>query len=181
MDKTQEAHLIERCRQGDHKAMAILLTEFEKPVYNAAYRMLGNPEDAADVTQTVFLRVFENISTFNPAHRFFSWIYRIAMNESIDQLGRRKSTDLADDSLQSTERGPQQTAAAEQLSAEVQSLLMELSDEHRAVIVLKYFTDFNYQQISKTLKISEKTVKSRLYTARQQMKDRLARHGINAE
>ncbi len=69
--------------------MEVLVTDNEKPVYNAAYRMLGNRDDAADVTQSAFMKAFENIGAFDPAHRFFSWIYRITINEAIDQLKRR--------------------------------------------------------------------------------------------
>ncbi|MGB5246178.1 MAG: RNA polymerase sigma factor, partial [Woeseia sp.] len=155
-----------------------LLTDYEKPVYNAAFRMLGNRDDAADVTQSAFMKAFEKIASFNSAHRFFSWIYRITMNEAIDQLQRRGRMQQVDVELVDENAAPQREVDASQVSDEIQAALLELNDDHRAVIVLHYFSDCNYQQIAETLDIPEKTVKSRLFSARQQLKLRLARHGI---
>src|SRR5690606_186215 len=105
----------------------------------AAYRMLGNTDEASDVTQTAFLRVFENIRRFDPDYRLFSWIYRIAVNEAINQLNRRKRLapdpgppgDSADDDLADT-------VSMSEIQGEVQAVLMELQPDHRAVIVLRY-------------------------------------------
>ena len=80
--------MIERCKNGDRKAFEALLAEYEKPVFNAAFRMLNSRDDAKDVTQTVFLKVFENFDHYDPSRRFFSWIYRITLNESINWLGK---------------------------------------------------------------------------------------------
>ena len=180
MDKARETELVARCQRGDRKAMEVLLTQYEKPVFNAAYRMLGNADDAADITQSVFLKVFENIGQFNPAHRFFSWIYRIAVNESIDQLKRRKPTQSYDDNLAAGDDTPHAATANEQRDDQLQAALQELSPEHRAVLVLRYFTDCDYRRIGETLDIPEQTVKSRLFTARRQLRLRLRRHGVTS-
>jgi RNA polymerase sigma-70 factor (ECF subfamily) len=74
MSKPDDTKLIEQCIEGDRQAFETLLTQYEKPVFNAAYRMLNNREDASDVTQTVFLKVFENFDSFDPSRRFFSWV-----------------------------------------------------------------------------------------------------------
>ncbi|MBT8085463.1 MAG: sigma-70 family RNA polymerase sigma factor [Woeseia sp.] len=158
--------------------MEVLLTAYEKPVFNAAFRMLGNADDAADATQNVFLKAFENIKTFDPGRRFFSWIYRIAINESIDQLKRRDRMTRVDQEIPDTTPAPLQRAVASQVDQQIQTALLSLSSEYRAVIVLHYFCDCDYRQISDTLDIPEKTVKSRLYGARQQLKAQLSRHGI---
>lgn len=178
MDKDQETALVRNCQHGDKKAMSTLVMHLQKPVYNAAYRMLGNPDDAADVTQTTFLKVFENIRSFDPKFRLFSWTYRIALNESIDQLKRRKRTEPLQRSLESDTGLPQETLAASQLSGEVQSVLMELNEEQRAVMVLRYFSDCSYDDISRILELPGKKVKSRLFMARKQMKKRLHEHGF---
>lgn len=178
MDKDREVALVKVCQQGDRQAMETLVRQFERPVYNTAYRMLGNVDEAADVTQTVFLKVFENIQGFDPKFRLFSWIYRIAINEAIDQLKRRQHLEpLADLPYQSADV-PQDNVATAQLCAEVQAVLLELQQDHRAVIVLRYFSECSYQQISEILRLPEKTVKSRLFTARQQIRERLQQHGI---
>lgn len=178
MDKDREVALIRDCQQGDRKALETLVRNFEKPVYNAAYRMLGNKDEAADVTQTAFVKVFENINRFNPDYRLFSWIYRIALNEAIDQLGRRRKVEPLEEPLLQDGDQLQDCLAASQLEAEVQAVLLELHEDHRSVIVLHYFTDCSYRDIGEILKLPEKTVKSRLFSARQQLKSRLRQHGI---
>jgi len=178
MDKQQEIELVTNCQHGDKKALDTLVRLLEKSVYNAAYRMLGNPDEAADVTQTTFLKVFENIGGFNPKFRLFSWTYRIALNESIDQLKRRERTKPLEHMPISDTDSPQETVALSQLSDEVQSTLMELKEEHRSVIVLRYFSDCSYEDIGRILQLPEKTVKSRLFSARQQLKNKLNQHGV---
>ncbi|MBT8132732.1 MAG: sigma-70 family RNA polymerase sigma factor [Gammaproteobacteria bacterium] len=158
--------------------MEDLLTEYEKPVFNAAFRMLGNSDDAADITQNVFLKAFENIRSFNPGHRFFSWIYRIAINESIDQLKRRDRAQWVDEEIIDDGPAPQKCAADSEVAEKIQSAMLSLNDNHRAVIVLHYFCECDYRQISETLDIAEKTVKSRLCSARRLLKRQLAHHGL---
>jgi RNA polymerase sigma-70 factor, ECF subfamily len=177
MDKDREIALIRECQHGDGKALDKLVRHFEKPVYNAAFRMLGNKEEAADVTQTAFMKLFENIDRFDPHYRLFSWIYRIALNEAISQLGRRRTFEPLDE-LHTDGDQLQDGFAAAQLEVSVQAILMELNEDHRTVIVLHYFTECSYRDIGEILDLPEKTVKSRLFTARQQLKNRLQEHGI---
>ena len=158
--------------------MYTLVRKLQKPVYNSAYRMLGNADDAADVTQTTFLKVFENIKQFDPRYRLFSWTYRIAMIESIDQLKRRSRSEPLREPPASAENQPPESVAAAQLGDEVQGTLMELSEDQRAVMVLRYFGDRSYEEIAQILEIPEKTVKSRLFSARQQMRNKLHEHGV---
>lgn len=178
MDKDRELAVVADCQNGNKKAMDTLVRELQKPVYNTAYRMLGSADEAADVTQTTFLKVFENIDRFDPKYRLFSWTYRIAVNTALDQLKQRKRTKPLEQAPESTLGLPQESAATSQLSAEVQSTLMELSDDQRSVIVLRYFSDCSYQDIGRILELPEKTVKSRLFTARKQMKHKLQEHGV---
>ena len=178
MDKDQEIAMVTDCQNGNREALEKLVKQMQKPIYNAAYRMLGNPEAAADVTQTTFLKVFENIQRFDPKYRLFSWTYRIAMNESIDQLKRSNRLEPLQEMPASDAASPQQQAENSQLSNEVQATLMELSEEHRAVITLRHFSDCSYEDISGILELPEKTVKSRLFSARQQMKAKLQQHGV---
>lgn len=158
--------------------MDALVRQYEKPVFNAAFRMLGNRDEAADVTQTVFLRVFEKLDQFDARHRLFSWIYRITINESIDQLKKRKRQEPLPDAATTNPDGPQDAAVASELRNEVQVVLMELSDDQRAVITLRYFSECSYREIGDILRLPEKTVKSRLFAARQSMKTHLQQHGV---
>lgn len=179
MSKTDDAGLVERCMNGDRQAFEVLLIKYEKPVFNAAFRMLHSSEDARDVTQTVFLKVYENLDKYDPAYRFFSWIYRIAMNESINCLSKQHRAESSDAEPESEGGSLEQTISGDQLRAGLQSALMRIKTEYRTVIVLKHFLDCSYIEIGEILEISEKTVKSRLYTGRQLLKDVLIQSGMH--
>lgn len=179
MVNSRDQLLIERCKRGDRRALEELVGIYEKPVFNAAYRILGNPDDAADVTQTVFLKAFENLERYNPNYRFFSWIYRIAVNESINQLKRGGKQQVLDDSRPAPTRGPDAAVEAGDLEHVVQEGLMTLTDDYRTVVVLRHFSDCSYRQISDILQIPEKTVKSRLYSARQRLKEEFEARGVS--
>jgi RNA polymerase sigma-70 factor (ECF subfamily) len=173
MSKTDDTKLIERCKSGDRKAFEALLVEYEKPVFNAAYRMLNNRDDARDVTQTVFLKVFENFDKFDPKRRFFSWIYRITLNESINWLGKANRLEPLAFEAVDEGKGPDQEVDSARVSEEVQTALMGIKTDYRTVVILKHFLGCSYVEIGDILELPEKTVKSRLYTARQQLKDAL--------
>jgi RNA polymerase sigma-70 factor (ECF subfamily) len=179
MTKPDDTNLIHRSMQGDRRAFEVLLARYEKPVFNAAYRMLNDSEDAKDVTQTVFLRAFENMDHFDPNFKFFSWIYRIALNESINYLNKRnRTTELDREPIAETE-GPDDAADSDQRSKRIQTALMTIKTEYRTVIVLKHFLECNYVEISQILEIPEKKVKSRLYSGRQMLKIALQESRLN--
>ena len=177
MSKPDDTKLIERCIEGDRQAFETLLVQYEKPVFNAAYRMLNNRDDASDVTQTVFLKVYENFDSFDPSRRFFSWIYRITLNESINWLGKQNRLEPLQHETADEGKSPEQEVSSAELSAEIQAALMTIKTDYRAVIILKHFLGCSYVEISEVLEIPEKTVKSRLYSARQILKDALAKTG----
>jgi RNA polymerase sigma-70 factor (ECF subfamily) len=179
MNKTDDNALIERCIKGDRQALETLLVRYEKPVYNAAYRMLNSPDDARDVTQTVFLKVFENLDQYDPKFRVFSWIYRIALNESINCINKQKRLQTLEQDPPSGVDGPERVTQAEQSSHEIQVALMTIKSDYRTVIVLKHFLECSYAEIARILDIPEKKVKSRLYSARQLLKDELSARGIH--
>jgi RNA polymerase sigma-70 factor, ECF subfamily len=168
MVDSRDRALVERCRRGDRQALEVLVTEYQRPVYNAAYRILGNPDDAADATQATFLKAFENLDGYDPQYKFFSWIYRIAVNESINQFKRIRKQEPLDEGQPADGPGPDDALATGDLSREIQDGLM----------ALRHFSDLSYREISDILQIPEKTVKSRLYSARQLMKDQLVANGI---
>ncbi|MDH4049193.1 MAG: sigma-70 family RNA polymerase sigma factor [Gammaproteobacteria bacterium] len=179
MSRADDTELVKQCINGDRQAFESLLVKYQKPVFNAAYRMLHSAEDAKDVTQTVFLKVYENLDKYDPKHRFFSWIYRIAMNESIDCLGRINRTEPIEDELEDQGRGPELETDGELLKSQLQAALMNVKPEYRTVIVLKHFLECSYEEIGEILAIPEKTVKSRLYTGRQLLKDLLTGRDVH--
>lgn len=179
MTKPDDTTLIEQCIKGDRQAFERLLRRYEKPVYNAAYRMLHSPEDARDVTQTVFLKVYENLDSFDPSRRFFSWIYRITLNESINWLDKAGRLAPLDRDTADETGGPEQQARSVELRAGLEAALMAIKSDYRAVIVLKHVMGCSYIEISEILDIPQNKVKSRLYTARQLLRDELTRAGMH--
>ena len=173
MSKTDDTKLIERCRSGDREAFEALLVKYEKPVFNAAYRMLNSRDDASDITQTVFLKVFENFDQFDPTRRFFSWIYRITLNESINWLSKTNRLEPLAFEATDQSKGPEQEVDSAKVSHDVQAALMTMKTDYRSAVILKHFLGCSYTEISQILDVPEKKVKSRLYTARQQLKDAL--------
>lgn len=179
MKSVDDKELIGNCMNGNRQAIEGLLFKYEKPVYNAAYRMLNSPDDARDVTQTVFLKVIENLHSFDPQYRFFSWIYRIALNESINCLKKQNRIDSLNQEPVSDTLGPEEQTGSDQMSDSMQQALMTIKAEYRTVIVLKHFVDCSYEEISQILDLPEKKVKSRLYTGRQLLKEALTKRGLH--
>lgn len=177
MSRDQEKNLVARCQQGDRQALDALIRQYERPIYNAAFRMLGDSDEAADVTQTTFLKAFENIDSFDVNRSFFSWIYRIALNAAIDQLKRGERLEPWVESPADGADRPYDRAARAETADRLQAALMDIGDDSRTVLVLRYFSECSYHQIGEILGVPDKTVKSRLYSARQQLKARLERDG----
>jgi RNA polymerase sigma-70 factor (ECF subfamily) len=160
-------------------AFAGLVAEYEKPVYNVALRMLRDPEEARDIAQTVFLKAWQNLSSYDPQYKFYSWIYRMAINESLNVLRTRaRGAEPVDERLPTEDAGPPDLLDGDQVRGVVLDAIERLKPEYRAVIVLKYFVERDYEAMAEILDIDVKTVKSRLYTARQLLKDRLATRGV---
>ena len=131
--------------------------------------MLNNVQDAEDVTQTVFLNAFLKLRTYNPRYKFFSWIYRMTVNESLNMLKRRKPTVTLEDEFDIRAPGAAPDRAAE-VQDSVGKALMSLKPDDRAVVVLRHFVSFSYQEIADVLEVPVRTVKSRLYTARERLR-----------
>lgn len=182
MKAGQDEALVRSCLEGDKRAFETLVAKYEKTLYNAAYRVVNDAEDAMDATQTAFVKAYEKLNTFDPAYRFFSWIYRILLNEALTIVNKRKRFDQWDSEViaqvRSPRRNPEQTFDITEIDDHLQHAMMELKTDYRIVIVLKHFQDFSYREMSELIGIPEKTVKSRLFTARQQLKDILSKRGI---
>jgi RNA polymerase sigma-70 factor (ECF subfamily) len=178
MYREREKMLVEQCQLGNRQALGDLITDYQRPVYNAMYRILGDTSSAADVTQTAFLKALENIQQYNENFKFFSWLYRIAVNEAIDTIKRsRHFVPLQDDPLEAPGHASD-GAEHDESARHLQVALMALSEDLRTVIALRYFSDCGYQEIGAILDLPEKTVKSRLFTARQRLREQLQQRGV---
>ena len=169
MADERDRALVKRFLEGQGDAASGLVDRYQKRLFNLALRMLENVQDAEDVTQTAFLNAFLKLRTYNPRYRFFSWIYRITVNESLNTLKRRKPAVSLGDDLDLRSPGPAPDRATENAD-QIGRALMGLTPEDRAVVVLKHFVSFSYQEIADVLGIPVKTVKSRLFTARERLR-----------
>ena len=164
------------CLEGDASAFEPIVERYQRVLYNVALRMLGDREDARDVTQVAFVKAWQNLASYDSSHRFFSWLYRIMVNESLNLIARRRREVPLAFELPSPERADQQAEADERTEL-LRRALLALPRESREVLVLRHFTELSYQEIAGTLGIPEKTVKSRLFTARQRLGELLGRGG----
>jgi len=177
VDNDADQAIVERCKKGDWSAFSELVVRYQRPIYNAAFWMLRRPEDAKDITQTVFLKVAERLDEYDPKFKFFSWIYRIAVNESLNLLRRTDREEALDEDVELPGRGdddPEQHANDAEVSRRIEAALMRMSTNDRMVLTLRHFSECSYQEIAEILNLDEKTVKSRLFEARQRLRELLA-------
>jgi RNA polymerase sigma-70 factor (ECF subfamily) len=172
---TDDNALISRFLGGERNAFEPLVERYQKAVYNVALRMSNDPDDAADITQNVFIKASEKLGSYDPKYRFFSWIYRIAVNESINFVQAAKRGEALPEELASGDGNPEEIAQAGMLSESVEEGLLQLGDDSRIVIVLRHFEELSYDEIGSILDLPVKTVKSRLFTARQALKKILSK------
>jgi RNA polymerase sigma-70 factor (ECF subfamily) len=169
--------LVERCRNGDWTAFTELVVRYQRPIYNAAFWVLRKPEDASDIAQIVFLKVAERLDEYDPRFKFFSWIYRIAVNESLNLLRRNGREEALDDEIDlpgPESANPEGQASTAEVSRRIQSALMKMTPNDRVVLTLRHFSECSYEEIGQILDIDQKTVKSRLYEARQRLRHLLS-------
>jgi len=168
--------LVARYRNGDREAFAELVVRYQRPIYNAAFWVLRKAEDANDVTQDVFLKVAERLDDYDPEYKFFSWIYRIAVNEALNLLRRNGREEALDDEIDipaGESSNPERRAGEAELAKRIQGALMHMATNDRLVLTLRHFSECSYQEIAEILDVDEKTVKSRLFEARHRLRDLL--------
>jgi RNA polymerase sigma-70 factor (ECF subfamily) len=165
----EDADLIERTRQGDVESYNLLISRWEKRVYNYLLRILNNREDALDLSQDVFLKAYQNIRKLTDPARFGPWLFRIAHNEAFSLFRRRKP----EDELTGIET-PHEPAYPVELSLAAAAALETLSPEQREAVVLKIYEGFKFEEMAEVLDCPVSTVKSRLYTALDLLKNQLA-------
>jgi RNA polymerase sigma-70 factor (ECF subfamily) len=173
VDDDTDRVLVGRYRNGDREAFTEIVIRYQRPIYNAAFWVLRSVEDAQDVAQIVFLKVAERLDEYDGQYKFFSWIYRIAVNESLNLLrrhGREEPLDEEIDLPDGDGASPEQKLSEAQVSKRIQGALMSMSANDRLVLTLRHFSECSYQEIAEILDVDEKTVKSRLFEARHRLR-----------
>jgi len=179
-----ESILIKKAKQGNQMAFEKLILQHEKRVYNIAYRMFYNESDALDMTQEVFLRVFQKINQFEDNAAFSTWLYRITVNTCIDEIRKRtgKETYSMDEPRETeegnmirqysvTEKGPEELYLEKERMEALHEAIQLLPEEYKTVIILRDLQNFSYQEIADILSCSLGTVKSRIARGRMQLKN----------
>ena len=164
--------IVDRCLAGDTDAFELLVDRYHRVLFSVALRMLGDRDEAADATQTAFVKAYERLTGYRAEYRFFSWIYRILANECLNRLRARRPQEPLDTELPGS-GGPMDAFEVAERRRQVQAAILALTPEYREVIVLRHFGELHYDDIAATLGIPSKTVKSRLYSARQRLLDLL--------
>ncbi|MFP5225824.1 MAG: RNA polymerase sigma factor [Actinomycetota bacterium] len=171
-DLSGDADLVRRHADGDPSAFEEIVRAHESRVYAVAYRMVGNSEDARDVSQEVFINAFRALPRFRVEAPLSVWFYRSTVNSSINLLRRRKPASSLDDAeygLADEHRSPDDLALAADTADAVHEALEALSEDFRAVIVLRDLEDLDYAEVATALDIPIGTVRSRLHRARAQL------------
>ena len=182
-----EAQLIERCKAGDTLAFDELISAHQDRVFNTAFRLMGNYEEALDLTQEVFLNCFRKIANFKGDSALSTWLYRITVNTAKNRwkyqqsrgLNRMTSMDApmdADDEervkqFPDNQPTPRKVATDREAMAYFEKQLEHLNEEHREVLVLRYMDELSYEEIAEILDLSLGTVKSRIHRARNELRD----------
>ncbi|MGF7056529.1 RNA polymerase sigma factor [Brassicibacter mesophilus] len=179
----KERRLIKKCTKGDIEAFEELIAKYEKTAYNIALKMLRNQDDAMDISQEAFIKVFKSIKTFNFESSFSTWLYRIVTNTCLDFLRKKNNNVYSIDSPINTEDGeiqrdipdtvntPEEMLEKQLTKELVQKSINKLDNNHKAVIILRDIEGFSYEEISRILDCSLGTVKSRISRARNNLKD----------
>lgn len=169
---------ITRCLEGDVEAFGNLVEKYQKPVFNVILRMVGSYEDASEIAQQVFLKAFESLGTFGRDRRFFSWIYRIAINQSLNHLERRRPLEPLAPEIPSPAPGPDEQLEEAEAYRALHEAIAALKPEYRAPLILRHLLRCSYRDAAEILEVPEKTLKSRLFTARHLLRDALIARGI---
>ncbi len=183
--------LVKRVQEGDSKAFRRLFDKYHRRAFAVAMGVVKNEDDALDAVQEAFVKVHKNIDKFQGSSSFYTWLYRIVMNVSIDHVrrtSRRKNLDFDERALHEesevagdgalvpnvTNANPGKAALRRELGGAIHEALQELPEHHRAVIVLREVEGMSYEEMAEALEVPKGTVMSRLFHARKKMQAALA-------
>ncbi len=169
-----ETSWLEKARDGDEYAFTHLVEAYQRAVFNLCFRMLGNREDAEDASQETFLRAFRSLKRYDMNRPFSTWLLSIAAHHCIDLIRRRKMRivsveDLPWPDLPDPSQAVEDSLVTAQERSRIQQLLAVLGATDRSIVILYYWYEFSYQEISETLHLTPSAIKSRLHRARQTM------------
>jgi RNA polymerase sigma-70 factor (ECF subfamily) len=177
-----DSQLVEAALAGDRHAFGELVARYQDRLYNTLLRILGSREDAADAVQDSFIQAYEKLKSFRGESQFYTWLYRVAMNVGLSRRRRRRPTmsldgakDLAGVEPMDGAPDPVDRLASRERAEQVHTALAHLGQEHRKILVLREMEGCSYETIADILELPVGTVRSRLFRARLQLRERLLR------
>jgi len=192
-DRSEELEIVRRAQEGDRDAFRELVERYQRRVYSICYGMLKNNEDALDVSQDVFVKVYRYLDKFNHQSSFYTWLYRITVNMCIDHIRKNQRVRKVEyDDRLSHEGGdvegeehilpstlglnPDKVYGRKELREKMEEALMTLSEKHREILVMREVDGLSYEEMAEALNISKGTVMSRLFHARRYFQDAIAEY-----
>ncbi len=172
--EVDDSDLVRGARKGDVQKYNLLVSRWEKRVFNYLLRIVGSPDDAQDVSQEAFLKAYQSLARLDDPARFGPWLYRIAHNEAISAIRRRRPSEELSEAAMPFTSG--RSLEGVELSLAVETALSRLTPEQREAVVLKVYEGFKFDEIAGILGSPASTVKSRVYTGLDQLKQMLAPH-----
>ncbi|WP_291401797.1 sigma-70 family RNA polymerase sigma factor [Daejeonella sp.] len=184
-------NLVSKAKEGDQKAYAEIMQRYKDSIYFMALKMVNNKDDAMDLTVETFAKAFENLEKYKPEYAFSTWLFRIATNNSIDFI-RKKRLNVVSLDILTEEQGedkylqvraeglnPEETSIRKQESEKLKNMVEQLPLRYRTLIVLRYYEELSYDEIAQQMDIPIGTVKAQLFRARDLMANILNRNKKN--
>lgn len=184
-------HLVSKAKDGDQKAYAEIMQRYKDSIYFMALKMVNNKDDAMDLTVETFAKAFENLEKYKPEYAFSTWLFRIATNNSIDFIRKKRLNVVSLDTLFEEEGeenylqvraeglNPEETSIRKQESERLKNMVEQLPLRYRKLIVLRYYEELSYEEIAQQMDIPLGTVKAQLFRARDLMANILNRKKKN--
>jgi RNA polymerase sigma-70 factor (ECF subfamily) len=182
----EEAVWLEEARHGNKQAFGKLIEAYQSPVFNLAYRMLSNADEAEQAAQEAFIRAWMRLDSYDPAFKFSTWLLSITSNYCIDQIRKRRAQLLSIDEplpshpalMSESSASPEAQVVSREREENVQLLLQTLPPDYRQAIVLRYWHEMSYDEIAEVMETTVSAIKSRLFRARRQLAESGTEMGI---
>jgi RNA polymerase sigma-70 factor (ECF subfamily) len=177
MDQKIEADIVARVLKGEKQAYAMLVDAYKSPIYNLAYRMTGSSDDADDLTQDTFIRAYQYLWRYDTRHKFFTWLYTLALNLIRSHLRKKnlynKSSEELSAHLLSDKNPSPETELIE--TQEIGVYLLRLEEESRALLIMKYMQELSFEEIAQITGKSLSAVKMSVYRGFEKLKDLMSK------
>jgi RNA polymerase sigma-70 factor (ECF subfamily) len=176
MEQNQEAEIVARILNGEREAFSLLVEEYKAPIFNLAYRMTGNREDAGELAQETFVRAFTKLIKYQSEQRFFTWLYTISLNVVKNHLrrqslwGRLVAGSVSVAAIPDQGSNQEKDLLAKEEQQQLQDALLKLPHGQRAALVLRYYEDQSFADIAQICGLPENTIKMRVYRALEKLR-----------